>query len=341
MEEIGKIILRLRKQREWTQAELAKKLCVSDKAVSKWENGNGLPEISQLPMLTEIFGVSIDYLMTGAETPKKKTERLQNEKTNKNDRTEGVMPENRKGEKAADELVDEAEAAVQSAIHYGILNLDELKNIQNLAVLRQAINKYPVHIFELLYQWYNNKNWRRLFQFAVNNENESFADSILNEDTEAIERNLLEYWFNGHKARQEKLTVLSVIAELHLKKDRFIEELEKKDERQKIMDQLTKDYFYSEFSRGNKALVIVKLCVRLEAILKYDYKLVGDFSTMLDRFCLQFNTTEEDELDYDPYTPQTLKELREQRNNIVFSEKSEITISDDDLQWCIEYICSM
>ena len=41
MEEIGKIILRLRKQREWTQAELAKKLCVSDKAVSKWENGNG------------------------------------------------------------------------------------------------------------------------------------------------------------------------------------------------------------------------------------------------------------------------------------------------------------
>ena len=107
------------------------------------------------------------------------------------------------------------------------------------------------------------------------------------------------------------------------------------------MDQLTKDYFYSEFSRENKALVIVKLCVRLEAILKYDYKLVGDFSTMLDRFCLQFNTTEEDELDYDPYTPQTLKELREQRNNIVFSEKSEITISDDDLQWCIEYICSM
>ena len=62
---IGKTIASLRKSKGWTQAELAEKLNVSDKAVSKWESGNGLPEISQFPALASLFDVSIDYLMTG------------------------------------------------------------------------------------------------------------------------------------------------------------------------------------------------------------------------------------------------------------------------------------
>lgn len=62
---IGKAIASLRKSKGWTQAELAEKLNVSDKAVSKWESENGLPEISQFPALASLFDVSIDYLMTG------------------------------------------------------------------------------------------------------------------------------------------------------------------------------------------------------------------------------------------------------------------------------------
>lgn len=62
---IGKTIAALRKSKGWTQAELAEKLNVSDKAVSKWENEAGLPEISQLPAMANLFGVTIDYLMTG------------------------------------------------------------------------------------------------------------------------------------------------------------------------------------------------------------------------------------------------------------------------------------
>ncbi len=62
---IGKTIASLRKSKGWTQAELAEKLNVSDKAVSKWESENGLPEISQFPALASLFDVSIDYLMTG------------------------------------------------------------------------------------------------------------------------------------------------------------------------------------------------------------------------------------------------------------------------------------
>ncbi|MBO5059715.1 MAG: helix-turn-helix domain-containing protein [Clostridia bacterium] len=62
---LGNTIAKLRKKNNLTQWQLAEKLNVSDKAVSKWENGGGYPEISMLPLLSEVFGVSIDYLFKG------------------------------------------------------------------------------------------------------------------------------------------------------------------------------------------------------------------------------------------------------------------------------------
>ena len=60
---IGKTIAALRKKKGLTQSELAERLNVSNKAVSKWENGQGYPDISLFPALASLFGVSIDYLM--------------------------------------------------------------------------------------------------------------------------------------------------------------------------------------------------------------------------------------------------------------------------------------
>lgn len=63
---LGKMIAKLRKKKMLTQNELAKMLNVTDKAVSKWESGMGFPEITQLPALSEIFGVSVDYMLKGS-----------------------------------------------------------------------------------------------------------------------------------------------------------------------------------------------------------------------------------------------------------------------------------
>ena len=63
-ENIGKIITFLRKQNNWTQKELANKLGISDKTVSKWETGSGLPEISFLPDLADVFNVTVDFLVS-------------------------------------------------------------------------------------------------------------------------------------------------------------------------------------------------------------------------------------------------------------------------------------
>lgn len=64
---IGKRIAELRKARGLTQAQLANLLFVSDKAVSKWEQEKGTPEIDSLINLSDLFNVSLDYLIRGKD----------------------------------------------------------------------------------------------------------------------------------------------------------------------------------------------------------------------------------------------------------------------------------
>lgn len=67
---IGKFISELRKKNNMTQRDLANKLMVTSQAVSKWENGRGIPDIEMLKKLSEIFKVNIDDILEG-ETLKK------------------------------------------------------------------------------------------------------------------------------------------------------------------------------------------------------------------------------------------------------------------------------
>ena len=61
----GATIKRLREEKGITQAELAEKIGVSSKAVSKWETAKGLPDISLIEPLSQVLGVSIMELMSG------------------------------------------------------------------------------------------------------------------------------------------------------------------------------------------------------------------------------------------------------------------------------------
>lgn len=63
MLEIGKRIARLRKENNMTQVELADKLGISYQAVSNWERGDSMPDISKLSELSQIFNVSIDEIL--------------------------------------------------------------------------------------------------------------------------------------------------------------------------------------------------------------------------------------------------------------------------------------
>ncbi len=62
---IGNFISFLRKEQNLTQRELAERLGVTDRAVSKWENGRGLPDLSLLVPLCEALGISVNELLCG------------------------------------------------------------------------------------------------------------------------------------------------------------------------------------------------------------------------------------------------------------------------------------
>ena len=62
---IGRLIYKLRKEKNLTQLQLAQLMNISDKAVSKWERGLGCPEVSLLPELSKIFDVDIEKLLSG------------------------------------------------------------------------------------------------------------------------------------------------------------------------------------------------------------------------------------------------------------------------------------
>ena len=64
---IGKRIAALRKEKGLTQEELAQHMGVSGQAVSKWENDQTCPDISALPRLARLLGVTVDELLEGKE----------------------------------------------------------------------------------------------------------------------------------------------------------------------------------------------------------------------------------------------------------------------------------
>lgn len=64
-EKFGEFIAQLRKEKHLTQKELAEQLFISDKAVSKWERGLSMPNVSMLIPIAEIFGVTVTELLRG------------------------------------------------------------------------------------------------------------------------------------------------------------------------------------------------------------------------------------------------------------------------------------
>ena len=75
----GEMIAVMRKEKEMTQKELAEELHVTDKAVSKWERGKGYPEITLLPLITDVLGITASELLNGERYDKRSEPPAENE----------------------------------------------------------------------------------------------------------------------------------------------------------------------------------------------------------------------------------------------------------------------
>lgn len=68
---IGKFIAEKRKEKKLTQQQLAEKLGVSDRAISNWESGKNMPDISLFPIISKELDVTVNDLMSGEKVDKK------------------------------------------------------------------------------------------------------------------------------------------------------------------------------------------------------------------------------------------------------------------------------
>ena len=74
-EKIGRFIQKRRKEKKLTQSELAEKLNITDRSVSKWENGICLPDAGTMPKLCKILNISINDLFSGEIVDMKNNEK--------------------------------------------------------------------------------------------------------------------------------------------------------------------------------------------------------------------------------------------------------------------------
>lgn len=77
--EIGKFIAKCRKDKKLTQAQLAEKLNITDRAVSKWETGKSMPDSSIMLELCEVLGITVNELLSGRKVSMENYEQTINE----------------------------------------------------------------------------------------------------------------------------------------------------------------------------------------------------------------------------------------------------------------------
>ena len=126
-ENLAKNLCMLRKANKMTQLELAEKMGVTDKAVSKWERDLSFPDINSIPKLAEVFEVSVDELM------QVKTETKENMSKNK-----------------IDEIVDTVLKGVGVAMGIAVTVLSVLRELEaNTAFVMLGIGLASISISQL------------------------------------------------------------------------------------------------------------------------------------------------------------------------------------------------
>ena len=131
---IGKFISQMRKEKGLTQKQLAEELLISDKTVSKWETGKGMPELSLMLPLCEKLGINVNELLTGERIP---------EEDYKKKAEENIMNIMREKEESVKKVIIEAIAFVITVLAcvaiIAIAGLTDIKAWQRILLVIVAI----------------------------------------------------------------------------------------------------------------------------------------------------------------------------------------------------------
>ena len=348
---VGQTIAKLRKQKGWTQAGLAEKLQVSDKAVSKWEKDDSYPSIDLLPAIADLFGVSIDDILVGSKEH---------------------SPEAIDSPSISEEPIDKNDPRILAAVHDGILYVDEILTTKDYSLISTAINSYPITDFEIecqkiyaIMKMLEKLDWRGLLYYAVDTNQHYLIKYVLERDYVACEK-LLQGFLNtlvtkshllpgsGYHGVNEKYLIdrkkptlrftartssVDVLEHIKACKSQLLADCKLQYDKETLISGYTYEYFAEELAKGNTEIVIIRLCVRLEAVLRCDYHFEGDLSEMLNQYCAQYGR--EDDGWGEANFVKMLHKLRKCRNSIAHPTGVDITMTTEELNFCIEYICKM
>ncbi len=255
------------------------------------------------------------------------------------------------------------EKQLLKTIHDGVVCISELLEIKDFQLIKKTLNEYPIHPIEIrykeraetdndeqLYQRWHYVYVQNPYDYYKNRAEEDwekryFLNSshlYLVNNGKKVDLIECEYWGSRTVNKKGGKNIQEVLANLQAVRKRIIDELGAKLDKERLVSELTKNYFEKQLAENNIEIVIIKLCVRLEAILRCDYHYEGDFGEMLKEYCNKHLSWDDDGYAcYDEKTINTLNNLRIKRNTIVHAEKKPVDLSLEDIQYCIDYICKM
>ena len=153
----GANISRLRKERDLPQSKLADMLNVTRQAVSKWERGEGFPDISILRDVAEVFGVTVDALLNAGEASDSET---------------AILSSVTQNQEIANEVFED-KSVVQD-----IINIAPYLKASTLSVIAGQLEKHNIDISKIieLSEFMNDESILKLFQ---NSDLEKLDDKLL------------------------------------------------------------------------------------------------------------------------------------------------------------------
>lgn len=236
------------------------------------------------------------------------------------------------------------EIRIQSAIHDGILIVDELFETGDYQAIEEAIRKYPIHEFEktgdlsLLWTVIHHRDYPYDLYCS--------KKAVIGANAKYIQQ-FLERTINKNVTPREEIKYPQTKEEaeqiIEKTKEMILEHAKLKYDKEDILKELNKEYFLNQLEVGNEEMVIIKLCKRLEAILKGTYLYKGDFLSMLNQYIYEHEQCWDNlrEEYFDAEICSYLHKLRIIRNNMVHAETVTETMTKEDILKCIDYICEM
>lgn len=257
----------------------------------------------------------------------------------------------------ADKSVSEEKLREESCVYGKIIDVKEVLATDDYKFIEFMFDKYPFTEWEIFVDYCNKKEWRKLFEMLVDNnipyewlldylekspEKNVFESITGVSEKDAFDDRNKNYLPQRNSGRPLGEYLKKLPEEIKAKKSKLLAEVKLQQEYHKTTDDITKEYLLAQLQNGAIETTIIKLCVKLEGILKAKYHLEGDFYTMLSEWHNKYGYGD-DGWGYKTETQdgKLLQKLRMHRNSLVHPDESKEVLTIDEIKKCIDIVCNM